>query len=691
MKKVFDRLNLNKAKIWYILLLLLAPLVSLLAIESIHRGSFAAALKWIQESSAAFVISYLFFLLFISTVLFIPKKLFIPFIILQLAFFSVVAFGSYQKFKLRGDYLTPTDLGLVKEGAAFANVLDGFLSVKMAMVAIIVLAFIFGAVYYLMKITEPLKLKIRLMISVIAIAGTAAILLNPTVFSIRASAVGNVEEYQKLGLVGGFLNLKEESKVVHPTEYSKREINKIVESLPETEGVDEDFKPNVIVVLAEAFWDPLLLKNLSFEEDPIPYYRSLTKEHSSGELLTHIFGGGTINTELEIMTGMSTRFLPEGKESYNAQVNRPIDALPHVFRNQGYNTTAVHTFKNWFYDRNLTYKWLGYEKFVSMEFFSNPKMIGPYIDDRELMKQTVKELKKTEGPDFINTVTVSSHGPYDDIRYDPLPSCKNTPQLTKVPQYVLDLYCQVLKETDDSIRVLIEGVKELDEPTMVVIYGDHLPMLGYDYAVYREADYFKSIHAYEDYLKLQTTPLLVWDNYSEGKKEDLRMTPNFLGSYILSHAKRDKSPMFAMAEKVYEEGTHVIPKKPFYADENIDENKLKEYQLLQYDTLFGEQYSYKKNPVKPHDDYFLGSEKMKITKLKMTEKDNLKVSGKHFVSNAKIFINGEQQTTIFNDEKTLIASVPEKFNGKEIEVVVKVLDDKENSIAESNGKKMMME
>ncbi|MFK4998743.1 hypothetical protein ACI2OX_19850 [Bacillus sp. N9] len=56
------------------------------------------------------------------------------------------------------------------------------------------------------------------------------------------------------------------------------------------ESIDNYFNPNVIVVLAEALWDPLLLENVEFAEDPIPYFRSLTERHSSGELLVHIYG-----------------------------------------------------------------------------------------------------------------------------------------------------------------------------------------------------------------------------------------------------------------------------------------------------------------------------------------------------------------------------------------------------------------
>lgn len=694
MKNIYAKRKWVKEESRYLILILFSPFLSLLIIESIHRGSFIEAVKWIQESSTAFIISYLFLLFFILVFSCTPKKIFIPFLFIQLGLWSAIAFGSFKKHQLRGDYLLPSDIGLIKEGATIINVVDSILTVEFIVLSLILFTLIIAIIYILIKKIEPIKLTWRFLISLLSVAGLIIFLFNPGIFSIRATAAVNVaDEYQKLGLVGGFLNLNKQSELVTPESYDSTNIERIIKSLPESEQVSQSFKPNIIVVLAEAYWDPLLLKNLKFEKDPIPFYRSLVKNSQSGELLTHIFGGGTINTELEILTGLTTRFLPTGQETYNYQITRPIDSLAHVLRKQGYHTTAIHTFKNWFYDRDKTYKWLGFEKYVSMEFFSNPKYIGPYIDDRELMKQTIEEMKKTDGPDFINTVTVSSHGPYDDIRYDEgeLKSCGNSPKLTDVPQYILDLYCQVLSETDDALRALIEGVEELEEPTMVVIYGDHLPMLGYDYAVYREANYFESRASYEDYLKLYTTPLLIWDNFNvDPPKEKLRMTPNFLGSYILSYAKKEKSDIFKMTEQVYNNVTTVIPRREYFTNEGIKEELLEDYKALQYDILHGRQYSYKNNPIQPVDDYFLGSEIMFISSAKLSiDNKELEINGSDFVSNAKVYVNDKQLKTTFINKNLVKASMPADKDIEDFSVILKVFDDKEQVIAKSNKYKLV--
>jgi phosphoglycerol transferase MdoB-like AlkP superfamily enzyme len=681
-------------------ILVVIPLLTLLIIETIHRGSISKALSWISESTFSFTISYVFLLLIALTLFILPRKIFFPLFTLITLLATITAFGSYKKFQLRGDYLTPNDLYLIKEGTDILNVIQSLLTFKTVALLTLFLLSLLAFIVLLIRSTHFHSFRIRLVVSIFASILLGLIIVNPALFEKKSNPQGSIERYETLGLVGGFLTLNEKNKAAKIEEYEEVEIDQILMNLEKSEDkseVSSEFNPNVIVVLAEAFWDPLKL-DLEFKGDPIPFYRSLEEQSTSGELITHVFGGGTINTELEIMTGLTTRFLPEGSETYNHYITRPIDSLAHVYRSQGYHTEAVHTFKNWFYNRNQTYKYLGYEKFISMEYFSNADYIGPYIDDRELMKKTIEEMKTTKGPDFVNTVTVSSHGPYDDIRYEHLPSCTKGDQLTKVPQYILDLYCQVLSETDDALKILIEGVKELEEPTMVVIYGDHLPMLGYDYAVYREADYINGTTSYEEYMKLHTAPLLVWDNFPKEHKldkETLRMTPNFLGAYILDRTKKEKSPIFQQNWNLYRDGVTIIPRSSYNKEEKLDTTKLEDYKLLQHDILFGKQYSYKEQPVLPAENYHLGSDIMKVKKITINSTDTsyiLTLKGAGFVSNASIYINNQKvKTTFINDSELKTSLSKDDYKkGEKIPIKVKLMDDQETVLAETNEKNIVL-
>ncbi|WP_071460840.1 LTA synthase family protein [Bacillus massilinigeriensis] len=680
-----EGITVNKKVFVYMTLLITIPFLTLFLTEAIHRGSIRSAYDWIFDSSFSFLISYLFYLFLVSSFIFLPKKLFIPFLFLQSWFWFLAAYGSFRKFQLRGTRLMPADLELVKEGMAIMDSVGELFNWKIGLTIALVLVLFIVMIYLGIKYSRQLNFKTRAAISLFSILIFAALTLNPQVFSMRVSDEQQKDDYGSLGLAGGYLEIREKTTVKKPFRYGEDRMAKVGSAKSPDSAVNLNFKPNVIVVLAEALWDPLKLEKLNLKYDPIPNFRELYENYPSGEMRVHIYGGGTFNSEVEVLTGLTTRFQPEAMEAY--YINRPTDSLAHVLRKQGYHTAAVHNFKNWFYNRSVVYKHLGFEKFVAMEFFNYPVKIGPYIDDNELMNKALTELKKTKGPDFLNIVTVASHGPYIDPRYNNLESCSESSLLNNETKYILDLYCRTLKDTDESIKTLIDGVKELDEPTIIAIYGDHLPMLGNDFDIYRRAGYMKDTNTYSDYEKMYSTPMVIWDNFTPpGNKEHLKMTPNFLGSYLLDRAKKEMSPVFRETKKIYDQGITIIPRREHNDEEKIDSSKLEDYKLIHYDTLYGNQYLYQNNPISPVKDYFLGSERIEITSAETISKGkyNIRVTGNHFVEHGKVFCNDRLLQTKFVSENVMLAVLPESMrNQKEKLIDVKVIDDQKTPIAKT--------
>ncbi len=123
-----------------------------------------------------------------------------------------------------------------------------------------------------------------------------------------------------------------------PGNYQERTVENILGQTNPAYPVDSGFKPNVIFVMSEAFWDPTVLEGVSFTEDPIPYFHSLQQKETNGILLSR-FMAGTANTEFEVLTGLSTQFLPQGMVPYVQFVHKPLEALPTIFKRQGYEAT----------------------------------------------------------------------------------------------------------------------------------------------------------------------------------------------------------------------------------------------------------------------------------------------------------------------------------------------------------------
>ena len=74
-------------------------------------------------------------------------------------------------------------------------------------------------------------------------------------------------------------------------------------------AANERQTPDIVVVQSESFFDPSVVRGLD-GEDFAPNLHRLAKEGSSGGLHVPTYGGGTIRTEFEVLTGLSLRYFP---------------------------------------------------------------------------------------------------------------------------------------------------------------------------------------------------------------------------------------------------------------------------------------------------------------------------------------------------------------------------------------------
>ena len=90
--------------------------------------------------------------------------------------------------------------------------------------------------------------------------------------------------------------------------------------------------------------------------------RKLYENFSSGLVKVPTFGGGTVRSEFEMLTGLSMGFFPVGEIPNNNVLKRmPVESLAYILKDIGYTTSAVHNHTGNFYNRDLIYKNLGFE------------------------------------------------------------------------------------------------------------------------------------------------------------------------------------------------------------------------------------------------------------------------------------------------------------------------------------------
>jgi hypothetical protein len=241
---------------------------------------------------------------------------------------------------------------------------------------------------------------------------------------------------------------------------------------------------------------------------------------------------------------------------------------------------------------------------------------------------------------------------------------------------------------------------------MIVFYGDHLPMLGYDYDVYRQAGFVSSGNSaewsLEETKKMHSTPLVVWSNFGQEKKNVPLISSSFLGSYVLNELKMEMPPIFAFDYQLYGKMPGLLKGLVVDADQQLSAappdsllQDLQNYQELQYDNLFGKQYVQQLTGLDliaayPLSDFNSEFTDVRIEAVEMYEADSeqlvLKIKGKNFFDGVYAIVNGVQLTPSNISSDTLEIQVPLELTNKKSSLTFQVrqINTKNIPLSESN-------
>lgn len=588
-------------------LLIVFSLLIAFGVEWMQRDTFDSTMEWIAAKPSIFLLNTLVVFLVMTLAYSLAGSLLlgagVSFLVIFLA--SLI---SYFKLKLRGEPFYPWDIMLNKEGMNIAPFVSQASSLaKLGGIVAIGLALI-AASFRLPRWKAPLPARGAL--AVLAVLMLHAMCMRtPLAWQLYNKAgvqeiVWNQKQnYSDNGTPLAFAMNVRNTVVPKPEGYGEPAIAELANSLKTVRlggaGTDSDVQPNVIFIMNEAFWDPTLLPNVKFSEDPLPTLHRLQQESVSGWLLSPQFGGGTSNVEYEVLTGNSMSFLPGGSVPYQQYIHKPTPSLASYFEDKGYKSMGIHPYDGWFWSRDRVYKQLGFESFMSKEYFNNPEYKGAFISDAEVSRTIINQVEQTDKPMFIYAVTMQNHGPYDDNRYGDA-EIKVEGDLTPEARRILENFTQGVRDADRSLQMLIDHFEQSDEPTIVVMYGDHLPMLGMDYDVYIQGGFVPastSEWTLEDAKKMYTTPLVMWANFELPKKQFPVISASFLGSNVMDLLGMQMPANFAYNFELSKKLPGLTGSLVADADYNLYSSVPEPYQAdvakyeeLQYDSLFGQRY-----------------------------------------------------------------------------------------------------
>lgn len=356
--------------------------------------------------------------------------------------------------------------------------------------------------------------------------------------------------------------------------------------------------PDVIMVMSESLWDPTRLDHVTLTPDPMPTVHA----HLSGGMFSPEFGGMTANVEFEALTGFSNAFLPYGSIPYQQYIRRPMPSLAGFFRSKGYVAKAFHPFQNWFWNRKSVYNALGFESFQSEEKLPPMEKRGIFASDEALTAEIIRQADATKDPFFFFAVTLQGHGPYEANRYTKNSITVAAPSLSGRSMETLATYAQGVRESDDSLKALMAWAKTRKRETIIVLFGDHLPPLG---SVYPESGYMAdevaTRKAAPRIMKRQhETPLVVWSSRSGTQKDLGSISPSQLPYHIVRMAGF-RHPFYTGVLGDVQDHYSVVDRyqlidrqdrgHPDWSRAAQIDPLIRDYQLLQYDQIFGDGFA----------------------------------------------------------------------------------------------------
>ena len=374
----------------------------------------------------------------------------------------------------------------------------------------------------------------------------------------------------------------------------------------------------MIFVQLESFFDVTRVENLTFSEDPIPFFRQMIKEYSSGFVSMPTYGAGTVNTEFEIMTGMNKDYFGAGEYPFKSILQeRTSESICYVLKDEGYTAHAIHNNNASFYDRDYVYANLGFDTFTTMELMTiMEKTQTNWAKDKILTKYINQALDSTNGQDFIYTVSVQGHGDYPEK-----PISTNTIKVTGAKSdsfnYQYSYYASHLKEMDAFLEELILSLEKRGEDTVLVVFGDHLPSLEIETADMSSGSKFE-------------TEYFIWNNIGL-EKEDENLQAYQLYSKVLTQLGIHEGVMNRY---------HQTCKETKSYQENM--------KLLQYDLLYGSNFAYGFGKRFETTDMQFGVKDITIDSVGMAgDGENLYFVGDGFTQYTDIYVNGKLIDTEF--------------------------------------------
>lgn len=286
--------------------------------------------------------------------------------------------------------------------------------------------------------------------------------------------------------------------------------------------------PNIIVIQNEAFADMSVLYDYELSEDCMPFIHSLKENTQKGYVNASVTGGPTANTEFEFLSRYSLAYLPTGTIPYAQYVKSQMPSILTVLKNQStpYYAIGYHPYHASGYNRESVYQVLGFDEAVFYEDTTGMKRFRKLLSDRGDYEDVIKMYEENERlrdqPFFMFNVTIQNHSPFTYLndkmdRKVEVSSFKGSVGMNN--------YFTLLRESDEAFKELIQYFSNIDDPTIILMYGDHQPSWDDD-SQKVWADHLIPDDTNQQTLNKYYIPYVMWANFDIDEYDGLKYGDN---------------------------------------------------------------------------------------------------------------------------------------------------------------------
>lgn len=542
-----------------------------------------------------FFINFLPVFLIILLLTFILRRVNVSFLITSV-FIMLLGISNQTKALYRDDVVKFEDLTLLKEASIMSTKYSIVIKKYTILSILLIIVLYFLLKRYLPKIKINLKKQIILIIlsSLLIVFNYKLIYCSDKVYD----SVGNTDfintwlntqKSQIRGLVYPFINSINEYNYTKPDNYNEKQMEEKLKTYTYMD-IPSDKKVNIISIMFEAYNDFSKYDNIDFNYDVYELFHDIEENSLYGNIVTKIFGGGTINTERNFLTGYYN--LPSFRNMTNSYV--------WYFKEQGYNTEAFHPIYGSFYNRITAFDNLGFDNYYNYENkFSSIQ--ESFLEDNEFFDYIIEGYennKKTNKPYFSFSVTYQNHGPYEDYYYPDKVYYINNSGYTEETYNTVSEYFYGIKKTNDAIKKLIDFFDNEKEPVIIILFGDHNPYLGEN--GYSELGINLDLSTIDGFLNYYETPYVIHANNSAklmfdknfvGKSDDISaiFLMNELFDYLdlkgnsyMQYMDELKNRVSVISDYFYKENNNYILKEDSIYKDLVDEYYSMNYYYSNY-------------------------------------------------------------------------------------------------------------